>query len=81
MQIWLHEQEEDFESDIVYNYGGLSKWKAKLRMKVLSTFEEDFINPGKFEILEGHTFRTRDPAVVGVGVLGGRLPNQASSRK
>ena len=34
---------------------------------------EDFAHPGKFEILEGHTFRTRDPAVVGVRVLGGRI--------
>ena len=34
---------------------------------------EDFAHPGKFEILVDHTFRTRDPAVVGVRVLGGRI--------
>ena len=44
-----------------------------IRDKQAQLLREDFSHPGKFEILEGHTFRTRDPAVVGVRVLGGRI--------
>ena len=49
------------------------KWKEQIKVKQAQHLREDFSHPGKFEILEGHTFRTRDPAVVGVRVLGGRI--------
>ena len=71
-----------FESDIVYrlleNY---QEWQGEIKDKQAQHLREDFAHPGKFEILEGHTFRTRDPAVVGVRVLGGRIAlNQAVLR-
>ena len=63
-----------FESDIVYRLlEDYQEWKGKVRDKQAQHLREDFAHPGKFEILEGHTFRTRDPAVVGVRVLGGRI--------
>ena len=71
-----------FESDIVYRLlEDYQEWKAKIHDKQAQHLREDFAHPGKFEILEGHTFRTRDPAVVGVRVLGGRIAlNQAVLR-
>ena len=63
-----------FESDIVYRLlEDYQEWKSKIKEKQAQHLREDFAHPGKFEILEGHTFRTRDPAVVGVRVLGGRI--------
>ena len=63
-----------FESDIVYRLlEEYQEWKGKVKEKQAQHLREDFAHPGKFEILEGHTFRTRDPAVVGVRVLGGRI--------
>ncbi len=63
-----------FESDIVYKLlEDYQKWKEQIKVKQAQHLREDFSHPGKFEILEGHTFRTRDPAVVGVRVLGGRI--------
>ena len=71
-----------FESDIVYRLlEDYQEWKNKIKDKQAQHLREDFSHPGKFEILEGHTFRTRDPAVVGVRVLGGRIAlNQAVLR-
>ena len=71
-----------FESDIVYRLlEDYQEWKDKIKDKQAQHLREDFSHPGKFEILEGHTFRTRDPAVVGVRVLGGRIAlNQAVLR-
>ena len=71
-----------FESDIVYRLlEDYQEWKEKIKDKQAQHLREDFSHPGKFEILEGHTFRTRDPAVVGVRVLGGRIAlNQAVLR-
>jgi len=71
-----------FESDIVYRLlEEYEEWKAQIKEKQAQHLREDFAHPGKFEILEGHTFRTRDPAVVGVRVLGGRIAlNQAVLR-
>ena len=71
-----------FESDIVYRLlEDYQEWKGKIKDKQAQHLREDFSHPGKFEILEGHTFRTRDPAVVGVRVLGGRIAlNQAVLR-
>ena len=73
---------EIFESDIVYRLlEDYQEWKQKIKEKQAQHLREDFAHPGKFEILEGHTFRTRDPAVVGVRVLGGRIAlNQAVLR-
>ena len=63
-----------FESDIVYRLlEDYQEWKEKIKDKQAQHLRDDFSHPGKFEILEGHTFRTRDPAVVGVRVLGGRI--------
>ena len=63
-----------FESDIVYRLlEDYQEWKEKIKDKQAQHLRDDFAHPGKFEILEGHTFRTRDPAVVGVRVLGGRI--------
>ena len=63
-----------FESDIVYRLlEDYEEWKAQIKEKQAQHLREDFAHPGKFEILEDHTFRTRDPAVVGVRVLGGRI--------
>ena len=65
---------ELFESDIVYRLlEDYREWKSQIKEKQAKHLREDFAHPGKFEILEGHTFRTRDPAVVGVRVLGGRI--------
>ena len=65
---------ELFESDIIYRLlEDYEEWKSKIKEKQAQHLREDFSHPGKFEILEGHTFRTRDPAVVGVRVLGGRI--------
>ena len=71
-----------FKSDIVYRLlEDYQEWKDKIKDKQAQHLREDFSHPGKFEILEGHTFRTRDPAVVGVRVLGGRIAlNQAVLR-
>ena len=71
-----------FESDIVYRLlEDYQEWRGQIKDKQAQHLREDFAHPGKFEILEGHTFRTRDPAVVGVRVLGGRIAlNQAVLR-
>ena len=71
-----------FESDIVYRLlEDYQEWRGQIKDKQAQHLREDFAHPGKFEILEGHTFRTLDPAVVGVRVLGGRIAlNQAVLR-
>ena len=63
-----------FEADVVYQlveeYG---EWLAELKREQARALREEFPHPGKIEFLEGHTFRTRDPAVFGVRVLAGRI--------
>ena len=63
-----------FEADVVYQLvDEYNEWLEELKREQARTLREEFPHPGKFEFLEGHTFRTRDPAVFGVRVLAGRI--------
>ena len=63
-----------FEAKVVYQLvDEYNEWLEELKREQARTLREEFPHPGKFEFLEGHTFRTRDPAVFGVRVLAGRI--------
>ena len=63
-----------FESQVIYelveSYG---EWRAEQEAALARAHREEFAHPGKFLFLEGCAFRNRDPAVIGVRVLAGRI--------
>lgn len=67
-----------FENDVVYrlveDYEG---WAEEKQQEIEEMKRESITHPGKFRILEDHTFRVSKPAIVGVRVLAGRIePDQ-----
>ena len=63
-----------FESSVVYRLvEEYDEWFKKLKEAKEAALRESVNYPCKFLLLENHTFRQKDPAVVGVRVLAGSL--------
>ncbi|MFW6376229.1 MAG: translation initiation factor IF-2 [Thermoplasmatota archaeon] len=67
-----------FENDVVYRLvEDYEEWAEKKQQELEEMKRESITHPGKFRILEDHTFRVSKPAIVGVRVLAGRIePDQ-----
>lgn len=74
-------KEEDIEiiqDQVVYKLvDDYEEWREEKKKEMERERRENIVHPGKFRILEDHTFRVSKPAIVGVRVLGGRIkPDQ-----
>jgi len=67
-----------FENDVVYRLvEDYEEWAEEKKQEIEEMKRESITHPGKFRILEDHTFRVSKPAIVGVRVLAGRIePDQ-----
>ncbi|MFP4050205.1 MAG: translation initiation factor IF-2 [Thermoplasmata archaeon] len=67
-----------FENDVVYRLvEDYEEWAENKQAEIEEMKRESITHPGKFRILEDHTFRVSKPAIVGVRVLAGRIePDQ-----
>ncbi|MFW6196766.1 MAG: translation initiation factor IF-2 [Thermoplasmatota archaeon] len=67
-----------FKNDVVYRLvEDYEEWAEKKQAEIEEMKRESITHPGKFRILEDHTFRVSKPAIVGVRVLAGRIePDQ-----
>ncbi len=67
-----------FENDVVYRLvEDYEEWAEEKKQELEEMKRESITHPGKFRILEDHTFRVSKPAIVGVRVLAGRIePDQ-----
>ncbi len=67
-----------FENDVVYRLvEDYEEWAEEKQQEIEEMKRESITHPGKFRILEDHTFRVSKPAIVGVRVLAGRIePDQ-----
>jgi len=63
-----------FEHDVIYRLiEGYEDHVAEIEEAQQEQVLENITRPAQFQILDDHTFRQSDPAVVGVEVTGGRL--------
>jgi len=63
-----------FESSVVYRLvEEYQEWYTEKKEAAEAALLETVVYPGKFLLLEDHVFRQKDPAVVGVRVLAGRI--------
>lgn len=63
-----------FESNVVYQIvEDYQAWLKKEQEAAEAALRQSVDYPGKFLLLPNHTFRQKDPAVVGVRVLAGRI--------
>ncbi|MBS3815121.1 MAG: translation initiation factor IF-2, partial [Hadesarchaea archaeon] len=61
-------------NDVIYRLiEDYQEWAEKEKERIRKEKLEEFIRPGKFAIKQGYVFRSCDPAIVGVDVLGGIL--------
>ena len=51
----------------------IETWRADTKAAAEAAAREDLVHPGRLLYLENHTFRGRDPAIIGVRVIGGRV--------
>jgi translation initiation factor 5B len=63
-----------FENDVIYRLvESYEEYVEEIERAQQSQVLENITRPARFRILDDHTFRQSDPAVVGVEVLGGTL--------
>ncbi len=63
-----------FRDDVIYQLiEDLEEYLTRLETEQRETILEQIIRPARFRLLPDHTFRSSDPAVVGVEILGGTL--------
>lgn len=69
---------EVFQGKVVYQLvEKYMAWREKKQEELEEMRREKIVHPGKFRILEDHTFRVSKPAIVGVRVLAGKIePDQ-----
>jgi translation initiation factor 5B len=80
----LAEQEDVriFEHDVIYRLiEEYEEYVEKLQQKQQDQVLENITRPARFQILQDHTFRQSDPAVVGVEVLSGTLKRNVNVAK
>ncbi|RLF14043.1 MAG: translation initiation factor IF-2 [Thermoprotei archaeon] len=63
-----------FTNNIIYRLiEDYEKWVQRMKEREVSEAMRKLIWPGKIRILPGYVFRRRNPAIVGVAVLAGRI--------
>ncbi|MEF8821342.1 MAG: translation initiation factor IF-2, partial [Halovenus sp.] len=63
-----------FEHDVIYRLvEGYEEYVEEIEQEQQEQVLENITRPARFEILDDHTFRQSDPAVVGVEIRGGLL--------
>mgnify|MGYP000356766552 CR=1 FL=1 len=63
-----------FEHDVIYRLiEDYEEFVAEMERAQQTQVLDNIVRPARFEVLDDHTFRQSDPAVVGVEVLGGVL--------
>lgn len=71
----------DAAEDVHYIHGPIiyhileqyEEWRDSTQSKLEAEQRENLVYPGKLLYLENHTFRQKNPAIIGVRVLGGRV--------
>ena len=51
----------------------MDKWREETTKEIEAAKRENLVHPGRLLYLKDHTFRGRNPAIVGVRVVGGRV--------
>jgi translation initiation factor 5B len=60
--------------EIIYHIiDEIETWREETKAAAEAAAREDLVHPGRLLYLENHTFRGRDPAIIGVRVVGGRV--------
>ena len=49
------------------------EWSKEKKIEMETSSREEIIFPGRILILKDHVFRRKDPAIVGVRVIGGKV--------
>lgn len=73
-QLLAEEPVRVFRDDVIYQLvEDYDEYLTRLETEQRETVLEQIIRPAHFRLLPDHTFRSSDPAVVGVEILGGTL--------
>ena len=65
---------EFVHGDIIYHIIDRTEaWRDATKEAMEAAAREDLVHPGRLLYLPDHTFRGRDPAIIGVRVIGGRV--------
>ena len=71
-----------FEDDVIYQLvEEYDEYVAEMKRSQQETILDKIIRPARFQILQDHTFRQSDPAVVGVEIMSGTVKNNTNVAK
>ncbi len=71
-----------FDDDVIYQLvEEYDEYVEELKRSQQETILDKIIRPARFQILQDHTFRQSDPAVVGVEILSGTIKNNTNVAK
>ena len=64
-----------FNGSIIYHIiDAFEEWRAEKQAEIEATQRESLVYPGRLLYLKDHTFRAKNPAIVGMKrVIGGRI--------
>jgi len=71
-----------FNDDVIYQLvEEYDEYVAEMKRSQQETILDKIIRPARFQILQDHTFRQSDPAVVGVEIMSGTIKNNTNVAK
>lgn len=63
-----------FNGSIIYHIiDAFEEWRANKQAEIEAAQRESLVYPGRLLYLKDHTFRAKNPAIVGMRVIGGRI--------
>ena len=63
-----------FNGSIIYHIiDAFEEWRAEKQAEIEAAQRESLVYPGRLLYLKDHTFRAKNPAIVGMRVVGGRI--------
>ena len=63
-----------FSGSIIYHIiDAFEEWRAEKQAEIEAAQRESLVYPGRLLYLKDHTFRAKNPAIVGMRVIGGRI--------
>ena len=63
-----------FSGSIIYHIiDAFEEWREKTQSDIEAAQRESLVYPGRLLYLKDHTFRAKNPAIVGMRVVGGRI--------
>jgi len=77
-----HSEVTLFEDDVIYQLvEEYDSYVEEMKRSQQETILDKIIRPARFQILQDHTFRQSDPAVVGVEIMSGTIKNNTNVAK